>query len=206
MTVETLRSDPDAVLAYCNAVGVDSDRRIVAPTMVPDDRSHAPSMAELLTHWWPILPSAVTIRRRDFEECGGFDEELRAYEDVHLWLLARERGPFKYVARPLMYYCAPPVAQRMAKYEPYHLPFVRRVRMRYGHSASGIVRDTHRAYVSTFGHQGLVAMRAGDMRTARQNFFRALRHAPLDTRTVLRLARTFLPHRLARRVSGVTNR
>jgi glycosyltransferase involved in cell wall biosynthesis len=78
-TVTALRHNPDAVLAYCNAVCVDSTGRIVAPTLVTPDRDHPPSMAELLTHWWPILPSAVTIRRCDFEQCGGFSEDLRAF-------------------------------------------------------------------------------------------------------------------------------
>ncbi len=205
-TVEALQNNANAVLAYCNGVCIDSSGQVVAPTLIPPDRGHPPSMAELLTHWWPILPSAVTIRKRDFEECGGFGEDLRAYEDVYFWLLARERGPFEYIARPLIYYCAPSLSQRMAKYEPYHRLFIRCVRRRYGRSANGIVRDTHRAYVSAFGHQGLAAMRTGNKRAARQSFVRALRHAPLDMRTALRLARTFLPQTLGNQLSANSRR
>jgi glycosyltransferase involved in cell wall biosynthesis len=201
-TVRALRCNPAAVLAYCNAATFDPGGWLVASSLVASDRNHPPSMAELLTRWWPVLPSAVTIRKRVFEECGGFAEDLRAYEDVHFCLLARERGPFEYLSRPLLYYCETPLAQRMARYERYHRPFVTHVRRRYGRSARGIVRDTHRAYVTAFGYQGLMAMRAGDMGAARRSFIRALRHAPLDSRTVLRLARTFLPQTLAQRLSG----
>jgi hypothetical protein len=48
----------------------------------------------------------------------------------------------------------------------------------------------------------LLALAHGDTREARQCFLRAIKWNPLETKTYLRLMRTFMPARVAIRLSG----
>ncbi len=49
-----------------------------------------------------VSPSAVVLRRRLFEELGGFDETLPAAEDYDLWLRIAWRHPVGLVPEPLV--------------------------------------------------------------------------------------------------------
>jgi glycosyltransferase involved in cell wall biosynthesis len=201
-TVPVIRSSRRIVLVYSDAVEVDEEDRPTALSITPPHKGHAPSLSELLTEWWPILPSTAMIRRDVFETCGGFPEALRAYEDPYLFLLAREHGEFAYVPEPLVRYRRLPVGERMEKYAPYQRLFIRMVRQRYGRTADARIKDTKKAYTVALGHQGLIAMRRGDKPLARQSFAKALRRDPMSLRTALRLLRTFLPRPLAYAMSG----
>lgn len=203
-TVPVLEREGGVVLVFCDALGVNERDEVVTPSIVPARKARAPSMADMLSGWWPILPSTAVMRGAVFEACGGFCEELRSYEDLYLFLLAREHGEFRYIAEPLVRYRLEPVAERMERYEPWHEIFISRVRERYGGAAAPLIRATRGAYVSALGYRGVSAMRRGDLAGARRDFIRALRHDPLSVRTGLRLLRTFLPSGLARTLSGGT--
>jgi hypothetical protein len=165
-------------------------------------------MAEMLDRWWPIIPSTAVMRAATFKAIGGFVEEFRsaAYEDPFLFLVAREQGEFAYVPKGLVYYRYESPGARMAKYLRSREVFIRRVTERYGTAARGLIRGTRRAYASALGYEGLMAMRAGDLTTARRYFIGAWLERPLDIKTAMRFARTFLPLRLARALSGRTAR
>ncbi|HXZ87162.1 MAG TPA: glycosyltransferase [Candidatus Binataceae bacterium] len=205
VTVPVLDRVPAAVLVFHDAIPVDASGRETARSYVTPAMAWAPTMADLLERWWPILPSTAVMRRKTFEACGGFVEEFRsaAYEDPYLFLLAREHGEFQYVPERLTYYTIEPPAIRMEKYVRAQEVFIRRVRERYGASARGLIRNTRHAYASALGYQGLLAMCAGEVEAARGYFVRALRHQP-NLRTALRLMRTYLPARIARALSGRT--
>lgn len=205
ISVAALERVSTAVLVFHDAIPVDRSGREVGRSYVPPAMAWAPTMADLLERWWPILPSTAVIRRKTFEACGGFLEEFHsaAYEDPYLFLLAREHGEFQYVPERLTYYTIEPPAIRMEKYVQAQEIFIRRVRERYGASARGLIRSTRHAYASALGYEGLLAMGAGDVAAARGYFTRALRHDP-NLRTALRLMRTYLPARIARALSGRT--
>jgi len=205
VTVQVLDRVRAAVLVFHDAIPVDASGREIARSYVTPAMAWAPTMADLLERWWPILPSTAVMRRKTFEACGGFVEEFRsaAYEDPYLFLLAREHGEFQYVPERLAYYTIEPPAARMAKYVGAQEIFIRRVRERYGATARGLIRNTRHAYASALGYEGLLAMRAGEVAAARNCFVRALRHQP-NLRTALRLMRTYLPARIARALSGRT--
>lgn len=195
-----LHREPRPALIYSNAVEVDEESQPVS-TLVPADKAHAPSLQELLTEWWPILPSTAIMRRDVFEKCGGFPEALRSYEDPYLFLRAREHGDFVYIAEPLVRYRRLAVGRRMEKYAPYQDLFIQMLHARYGRAARARIRNTRKAYSSALGHQGLIALRQGDRHFARQSFVKALQRDPLSARTALRLLRSFLPQSLARALS-----
>lgn len=204
--VGALEANREAVLAYSDFIAVDDSGREVRDSLVFADRAHAPSMDELLAGWWPILTSAVVMRRETFVRCGGFSEEFRSagYEDPFLWLLAREQGEFIYVAEPLVRYRAESALQRMRRYARGGRIFTGLVRARYGHAGRRLAAEVVRAETAAIGHEGLLAMRRGDRTQARRAFLLALRCDPLDLRNGLRLLRTFLPLTLARALSGRT--
>lgn len=200
--IPLFESNPRAVLAYSDAVEVDENDQQVAPSITGTDRAHAPSLNELLAEWWPILPSTAIMKRKVFEECGGFPESLRAYEDPYLFLRARELGEFVFIPEPLTRYRRLPVASRMEKYAPYQELFIQLLRERYGRAANARVKETRKAYTVALGHEGMTALRRGDQSAARHSFARALRHDPMSIRTALRLLRTFLPQSVALALSG----
>jgi glycosyltransferase involved in cell wall biosynthesis len=205
-TIPVLERNPAVVLVFSDALPVDASGAAVGESYVTSACAHAPTMAEMLERWWPIIPSTAVMRAATFHACGGFVEEFRsaAYEDPYLFLVAREHGEFAYVPERLVRYRCESPSVRMEKYLRYREVFIRRVRERYGAAARGLIRGTRRAYASALGYEGLIAMRSGDRLEARRYFASALREQPLDLKTALRFARTYLPAKLARALSGRT--
>jgi glycosyltransferase involved in cell wall biosynthesis len=202
-----LDQDEAAALAYSDVILVDDRGIATGQPYIDPACAYAPSMAELLARWWPILPSTVMMRRGTFEACGGFCERYRrAYEDVEMWLRARERGHFIFVAEPLVRYRVTPISERMRKYEADYAVFTGRIAERYGRGANGLLHATRRAYASALGADGLTALRGGDRPAARRALISALRYDLWHWRNVFRLARTLLPPRLARMLSGRSGR
>lgn len=201
-TIARLDHNRSAVLAYSDLLAIDEREGSAASPITPA-LAHAPSMDELLTRWWPILPSTVVMRREAFAETGGFCEQFRrAYEDVEMWLRARELGAFEYMGAPLVRYRISPIEDRMERYEGDYAIFRARVLARYGRKGRALLRATRDAYVASLGHRGLIALRASDAHGARRLFLRALVHQPLHLKTFLRLVRTFMPRSVALALSG----
>jgi glycosyltransferase involved in cell wall biosynthesis len=205
-TIGVLDRNPQTVLVYSDAIQVDEKGAEISPSFVSPELARAPTMADLLERWWPILPSAAVLRRATFNQAGGFFAPLRSYEDPDLWLRARELGEFEYLPRPLVVYRMTPVVERLAKYEPSYALYVNRLRERYGTAARPLIRALGHAHSTALGTRGLLAMRRGEMAEARRSFIRALRYEPTGLRNGLRLARTFLPRPIARALSGRTAR
>ena len=200
--------EPQCVMAYCDLQLVDSLGRPF-PTALRMSDGHAPTLEEMLERLWPIVPSGVIIRRAALDAVGGYPEALRAFEDVYLWLLLREQGPFAYVPEAL-------AAWRFAHFPaPLKAPggqeaagrvFRLMVKARYGMDPVRHVRARERAPRSILGYIGLDALAHGDRATARHAFRRAIGLDPYRVRNYLRLVRTFLPAGIARALSGRAGR
>lgn len=202
-TVQTLDRDPDCALVYTNLALVDSTGRELMASLAGD--SHPPTVDEMLERLWPILPSGVVMRRRAFDLAGGFSEQLTAFEDVYLWLRAREYGNFHYLAEPLAVWrfaLFPEALKPGGGQEEAGVVFERMVRERYGVAAHHHVVARRRAPRSILGYIGLRALKEGDRPLARRAFARAIRVDPLRIRNYLRFARTLLPGAMARALSG----
>src|SRR5271154_6881945 len=87
-TVQVLDGDPDCALVYTDLALADSTGNEQMASLAGE--SHPPTVNEMLERLWPILPTGVLMRRSAFDLAGGFEEELIAFEDVYLWLRARE--------------------------------------------------------------------------------------------------------------------
>ena len=205
-TVALLDRNPESVLAFSNLVPVDYFGRPTGELYVADSVARPPTMDDLLRQLWPILPSAAVIRRASFEKCAGPYSEFnkRGYEDCYLWLLARERGAFSYTPEPLVIYRQPPLLERLQKYREGFDLFVRLVERRYGIAGRKLAEEANKAYASTLGHQGLLAMARDERHIARKYFVCALYFRAFRVRNFLRLTRAFLPRSLVIPLTGRT--
>ncbi len=158
-TCDALDGNPDAVLSFTDMIPVDPNGALGAPWVA----GKAPSMADLLTRGWGIYPSAVTMRRRVFEQCGGFEPKLPAFEDLYLWLMAREHGEFEYVAEPLVLYRIAEFSSIAEKYRAGLRPLIHLIRQRYGRAAA----RRHRAELSTVLASSLIAKAVAERRQGR---------------------------------------
>lgn len=204
--VEVLDGESRCVLVYSNMVAVGSDGAALAIEMVPAALAHAPSMNDLLTRLWPIVPSTVVMRREVFDRIGGFSPALAGCEDIFFWLLAREQGEFGYLPDKLVrfaYDTYPELLRVLRRdVEGGTQNFIPILQQRYGHRADALAAYYRRHKVSLLSRAGLLALAHGDIREARRCLVRALRWNPTERKTYLRLVRTFLPARLAIRLSG----
>jgi glycosyltransferase involved in cell wall biosynthesis len=206
--VEVLDSDRNCALVYTDASVVDSDGAPVTTSLVQPQTAHAPSMNELLEQMWPILPSTVVLRREAFERTGGFVAELAGCEDIYFWLVAREQGEFRYLPDKLAVYTLdsyPTILKVLRRdLEGSGARLVRTLHQRYGRRAAGLVRNFSAHKASMLGRVGLLALRSHDLEYARACFVRAIAWDPMRAKNYLRLARTFLPDRLAQILGGRT--
>ncbi len=204
--VDALTGSPSSVLAFSDVFPIDNYGHEVTDFVNPGKFVGTPTLDDLLKRWWPILPSAVVMRRDIFERCGGFCEEFRkpGFEDPWLWISAREHGDFQRLTQPLVLYRTVRQPERINKYVDGFRIFSQLAKGRYGKPGLALVNHFKLSYVSELGYKGLLAMSEGDMRGARHEFIRALKYDPLSVRTMLRFARTFLPVKLASALGGRT--
>lgn len=204
--VEVLDREARCVLVYSNLIAAGADGSDLGIEMVGASVAHAPSMDDLLTRLWPIVPSAVVMRHGTFNRIGGFSPALAGCEDIFFWLLAREQGEFHYVAEKLVHFAYDTypellrVVQRDIEGGTHNL--IPMLQQRYGHRADAIATYYRRHKVSLLSRVGLLALAHGDTHSARRSFLRALRWSPTQSKTWMRLARSFLPARFAILLSG----
>lgn len=98
LTHQALERQETAVLAFSGWRQVLLDEIELPPYRYEG----APSLEDMFSRRFDLAPSAVLMRRSAFERCGGFCDELPAWEDTFLWLLARQLGEFIYVDDLLM--------------------------------------------------------------------------------------------------------
>jgi glycosyltransferase involved in cell wall biosynthesis len=208
-TVAALDRDQSCVMAYTDLAVTDSNGVPLNTSLVGPEVAHAPSFDEMFTRLWPIMPSAVVIRRHALDAIDGFAEEFRSYgfEDAYCWLRLRELGPFVYVPERLVYWRFSPYPKPLKSFGAHpeaRAMFARLVRERWGRSVEPLLRSRARASRSLLGFIGLTELRNGNPRQARDAFRRALQLDPRRFKNYLRYLRTFLPSSLARALSGRT--
>lgn len=207
--VAALDRGPQSVMAYCDLQLVDSLGQPFQTSLMAVRENRAPSMQDMLDTLWPIMPSGAMIRRRALDAVGGYPEALRAFEDVYLWLVLREQGPFAYVPEKLaMWRFAhfPAALKPSGGQEAAGRIFRHMVKARYGVDPAKHVQSRERAPRSILGYIGLDALARGDRATARSAFMRAISLDPYRMRNYMRLARTVLPAGVARALSGRSGR
>lgn len=212
-SVPVLDADHCLSLVYCNCALADSEGVALGTSIVGKGFDHAPSLNELLTQLWPIMPSAAMVRRSAYDKCGGYRDALKGasfrFEDVDFWIKMREQGAFGYIDEPLItwrFAWFPKQLKRLPDYSKALHVFEAYLQERYGVSAAPLVDARARAPRSILATIGLKALRDDDRPRARAAFARAIRVDPYRVKNYLRWLRTWLPHRLAQNLSGGKSR
>jgi len=202
LTIAAMLADPDAALVYSDTITVNEAAEEVRRSPVRADTAHAPSMDELLARIWPITPSLVVLRRDAFDRAGGFSEQLISAEDIHFWLLMREQGHFIYIPDRLVRVTFGQLYPKVLNRDFGASAIVDLIRARYGARADGLVKNFIRHRVRMIANAGVIEMSRGNMVGARRCFMRVLRYDRFHLKSYLRIARTYLPSRVARALGG----
>jgi glycosyltransferase involved in cell wall biosynthesis len=200
LSVAAIDADTAAALVFTDLVVVNETGEESRPSPIGADTAHAPTMEEMLSRIWPIMPSTVLMRRSAFDRAGAFAENLK--EDLDFWLRIREQGNFIYLPDKLIRFTFGQLYPKVLNRDIGPTQMIDAVRARYGARADGWVRDFIQHKVRMIAHAGVVEMSRGNMPAARQCFIQVLRYDRLHIKTYLRLARTFLPESARRALSG----
>lgn len=206
-----LESDPECVLAYHDAIEVDTAGKITKKSYYPVGHNSEPSLADLLSGRYPgnpILPTNVVMRRAVALRVGGFVEDMSALEDVGMWFLVREHGPFRFRAEALARREWEPSVRREDWYIKGSYALHQMLVSRYGRQ----VADAN--VIPILVWEGTMAMLRGDRALARKRYFASLRLRPTRGKTWMRLCTTLLPRgiietrerRRRERLFGATDR
>ena len=224
-TLAALESDRDAAMVYTNATMIAADGKMLGTTYTPASEKRAPAMEDLLSGLWNILPSTAVMKRATFDAIGGFREEFATghpqWEDSYFMIVAREHGRFIYLDQPtVLYRVAGSVADSLKRrrvwktdsenYETVRVErYVRNselmqrlVRERFGDRALRLLSAIRRATAGLLVSVGLTAMLDYDRVFARRCYRLALHYDPINAKTYVRIAWTYLPERVARAVSA----
>ncbi|MFZ2061165.1 MAG: glycosyltransferase family A protein [Candidatus Binatus sp.] len=207
--VPVLDADPGCALAYTLAVKVDAQGELMgsqSQTEGQPDGVESPTMQEMLTRPWNVVPSQFVVRRDVFERCGGFHERfVTSCEDLYFLLTAREYGGFRCVPEPLLRKETRPLYPKALEREPECDLFVELVRDRYGASADGLIDGFRRSRVKVLRHLGHILIDEGRPEDARRCLARVLHYEPASPKAYYRYLKTFILPRGAR-ASASTDR
>ena len=172
------------VLAYSDACLCDDAGLVTAPSLAPTivapHTMRSPSLDDLFSGcWWPILPSAVTVRRAVMERCGGFDEAFGGaggHLELCAWLRVRELGPFAFIPAPLVQWRVLPALERLEKYLSNLSVLYRLMNQRYGERGARMVQDFAISNAMALIGEGSSALARKDRATGRRALACALSH------------------------------
>jgi glycosyltransferase involved in cell wall biosynthesis len=223
-TLAELDRDAGAAMVYTNALVIGANGELRGTTYTPAGERRAPTMEDLLSGLWNIIPSSTVMKRATFDAVGGFREEFATghpqWEDSYFMLVAREQGRFVYLDEPTVYYrVVASVAENLERRRVWKQGSVnaetmrvdryvrnselmqRLVRERYGERAARLQTAIRRATAGLLISLGLTAMLDYDRIFARRCYLRALHYDRFNPKTYVRIAWTYLPERVARAIS-----
>jgi glycosyltransferase involved in cell wall biosynthesis len=193
-TVAALEYNPAAVLVFSDYVRTDQAGALVQRSTLPASLAHAPSTDEILSHWWPLAPTTVTMPRSIWSRCGGFHIEAAGFEDLYFFILARECGEFEYLPEPLAKFRMSNPEVGPDKWSP--KVFFRLIEERYGARAHGLLAEVCGGYAGAFASKTLRAMKKGDRKEALRCWLEVFRYDPLCTLRPSNVGRMFRPRNL----------
>jgi len=199
-TMPLFEKYPETVLAYHDALEVDPSGRVTKESYYARNQTAPPSLEDLLSGCWkglPILSCATIFRREACERAGGYNENLDACEDICLWVLLREQGPFQFLREQLVRREFEANLRREEWYIKGVCQLDLVLRERYGERVAGNFP------VPIYTWSGTEALLRGERGLAQSRYLEALRLKPHRLRTWARLFSTFLPLKI---VTGTEHR
>jgi glycosyltransferase involved in cell wall biosynthesis len=222
-SVTELDQNSACVAAYSNVIEIDGAGRELSLYVTPECE-HAPTLDEMLERVWPLIPSAIVIRRETLIATGGFSEDFGAGawggEDVLAFLLVRERGEIIFVPEKLVSYRTTEFAQRFTKrtrpmdtdrkspgaladperYFRGNSVWARLMLDRYGARGRKLADVAIDTTARELAMLGMMAMHEGDRGYARRCYRASIRYRPLWLKTYFRLGWAMLPSKVSDRL------
>jgi glycosyltransferase involved in cell wall biosynthesis len=183
----------DAVVVYSNSDRMDTNGRLVQTGATEAERSSAlASPLGRLIGEGLVLPSSMLVRKDAFERAGGFDPQLRGFEDFDLCARLKPLGRFIFLKESGLCY-------RVHEKGFSHSGgrdvirsrerFLVRMRDLYvGHR--GKQRIIRSMLADCYSDWGKEEMNRRNLRASRSLLIRSLRYNPFQARTYLRFMRT----------------
>ena len=194
-TVGWLRANPDAALVHCDGYQVDEQNKILHYDAA---MKHTCSITQILRGGHDVATSGSLFRKTSFDDVGGYDEQLRVWEDIDLAIRLFQRHRVLHLAKPL--YRHRLYAHNVSRDIPSDRALQARRYFLEKHGPScrpgtpegrALARDWARYYADL----GKMKLRKGRLPEARQALWQALRYDPFDRKTLLRLLRSYLAAR-----------
>lgn len=184
----------DAVVVYSNSDRMDTNGRLVQTGATEAERSSAlASPLGRLIGEGLVLPSSMLVRKDAFERAGGFDPQLRGFEDFDLCARLKQLGPFVFLKESGLSYRIHPEGFSqtggMAVIRSRERFLLRMQNLYAGQrEKQRIIRSMLADCYSDWGRED---MKSGHPRESRSMLMRSLGCNPLKVRTYLRFLRTF---------------
>ena len=199
--VPVLDQDLDCALVYNDVFKIDLSGRPM-PNQAPQTLGiDSPTLAQMLTRPWNVVPSQLIVRRDVFDRCAGFDERLINGEDIFFLLRAREHGIFRRVPELLTRKTMGPLYPTNLDREQNCDAFIQAVRERYGATATSLIAEFRRNRMKLMKHMANLLTREGRPRDARRCLARVIYYQPTSPKAYRRYLQTFLPARAPRQTS-----
>lgn len=195
-SIAILDQSPQVALVYTDVSNQDTAGRDLGTSPVDAQTAHSPTLDEMLSRLWPIMPSTVVMRRAAYEECGRFAEGFS--EDLDFWIRIREQGEFSYLPEKLTRFTMGPLYPKVLRRDSRGELFVRSIRSRYGDRACGVLQSYTQHKIRILRNTGLAELRKGNRAAARKCLIRSLSYDRAAFKTYLRIARTLLPMSIIR--------
>jgi len=195
-SIAMLDGAPQVVLIYTDVVNQDIAGRDLGTSPIDASTAHAPTLDEMLSRLWPIMPSTVVMRRAAYEKCGRFIEGFS--EDMDFWIRIREQGEFRYLPEKLTRFTVGPLYPKVLRRDNRGELFLRAIRSRYGNRADGVIQSYTQHKVRILRNTGLAELKKGNRAAARKCLMRSLAYDHTAFKTYLRIARTLLPMSIIR--------
>jgi glycosyltransferase involved in cell wall biosynthesis len=186
-----LDSDSRAALVHADGYQVSESNQILEYDAA---MKHTRSITQLLRGGHDTATSGSLIRRACFDRVGGYDPELRVWEDIDLAIRLYQRYPFLHLAKPL--YRHRLYGDNVSRHIPSESALQARRRFLEQYAplcppgsllAKALAEDWSRYY----GDLGKLRVRQGRAPEARTAFYQAVRQNPRSLKNVLRLLRSF---------------
>lgn len=193
--VLAMERDAEAVLVHCNSDRMDLEGRVVerGATLAEYPRAMESPLGRLLGEGL-ILPSAMLVRRDAFERVGGFDHQLRGYEDFDLCARLKREGRFVFLDEPAMCYRVHSEGSSRAGHAVVRSRerFLKNMMKLYAADESKR-RILRMLLAECYSDWGMDEMRSGNASGARAMMLRSLKFNPTKFRTYSRLLRSVWP-------------
>jgi len=191
-TLAVLNANPDAAVVHADGYQVSEDNRILHYDAAMKSTF---SITQLLRGNHDVATSGSLFRKRCFDDVGGYDEQLRIWEDIDLAIRLYQRFPIIHLPKPL--YRHRLYGRNASRDIPSERALLGRRRFLDKHASScpprtSAAKALARDWATYYADCGKYSLSQGRTQEARKAFWQALRYRPFDRKTMLRLLRSYL--------------